>query len=101
MASIPLNEQIKWLKTRQEALLDDVISNLDDIPEKIQKEIISDLIKYVRISQEIQNLGFLAILTHMVETQSAIDDELMDISDYMATILSIHRKEAENLEKLI
>jgi hypothetical protein len=101
MASIPLNEQIKWLKTRQEALLDDVISDLDDIPEKIQKEIISDLIKYVRISQEIQNLGFLAILTHMVETQSAIDDELMDISDYMATILSIHRKEAENLEKLI
>jgi len=101
MASIPLNEQIKWLKTRQEALLDDVISDLDDIPENIQKEIISDLINYVRISQEIQNLGFLAILTHMVETQSAIDDELMDISDYMAKILSIHRKEAENLEKLI
>jgi len=101
MASIPLNEQIKWLKTRQEALLDDVISDLDDIPENIQKEIISDLINYVRISQEIQNLGFLAILTHMVETQSAIDDELMDISEYMAAILSIHRKEAENLEKLI
>jgi hypothetical protein len=37
----------------------------------------------------------------MVETQSIIDDELMDISEYMAAILSIHRKEAENLEKLI
>jgi hypothetical protein len=101
MASIPLNEQIKWLKTRQDALLDDIMSDLDYIPENSQKDIISNLINYVKTSQEIQNLGFLAILTHMVETQSAIDDELMDISEYMAAILCIHRKEAENLEKLI
>jgi hypothetical protein len=101
MASISLNEQIKWLKTKQEALLEDIISDLDDLPNNRQKDTISHLINYVRISQDIQNLGFLSMLTYMVETQSAIDGELMDISEYMAAILSIHRKEAENLEKLI
>jgi len=101
MSSTPIGEQIKWLKTRQEALLSELILDVEDLRDTRQKEITENLMEYVRISQEIQSLGFLSLLAYLKETQSAIDDELMDISEYMAAILSIHRTEAENLEKLI
>lgn len=101
MSSIPIGEQIKWLKTRQEALLSELTLDIEELHDTRQKDIAENLLEYVRISQEIQNMGFLSVLTYLKEMQSEIDDELMDISEYMAAILSIHRTEAENLEKLI
>lgn len=101
MSSTPIGEQIKWLKTRQEALLSELTLDIEELHDTRQKNIAENLLEYLRISQEIQNMGFLSVLTYLKEMQSEIDDELMEISEYMAAILSIHRTEAENLEKLI
>jgi hypothetical protein len=101
MSSTPIGEQIKWLKTRQEDLLSELTLGIEELHDTRQKNIAENLLEYVRISQEIQNMGFLSVLTYLKEMQSEIDDELMEISEYMAAILSIHRTEAENLEKFI
>lgn len=100
MTGTPLGDQIRWLKTRQEQLLHELVLNTEELDECKQKEVLMGVIEYVKVSQDVQNLGFVSILTYMKETQSSIDRELTEISEYMAAILSMHRKEAENLEKL-
>ncbi len=46
-------------------------------------------------------LHLLSFRLHMKENEAAIDRELYEISEYMAEILSIHRREAESLRKIL
>ncbi len=40
-------------------------------------------------------------MLHARERELKIDEDLYEISEYMASILDVHLKEAENLEKIL
>jgi hypothetical protein len=53
------------------------------------------------INQELQTLGFVNLLSKITENQVAIDDELVQISEFVEAIVRVHQEEARSLKKIL
>ncbi|MCW4049019.1 MAG: hypothetical protein NWE89_04705 [Candidatus Bathyarchaeota archaeon] len=99
--SAGLSTQITWLKTSADALQSEITSMIDDVRDPETRQVLTRITELVKLQSELQALGYVSMLSYMRENQEALDQELMEISEYMSTIINIHRKEAETLEKVL
>jgi hypothetical protein len=93
--------QISWVKSRSESLYAEIIQQIDDIQDPQARDVLVKLAQLTQINQELQVLGFINLLSRITENQTAIDDELMQISEYVEAIVRVHQEEARSLEKIL
>ena len=88
-----LTNQLQWLNTRYAAILQDITNNASG-------ETNEKLIELLTLNQQIQAQMMLTILAKQEQQKMDIDDQLMEIGDYLQGLVSNHIREAENLEKI-
>lgn len=93
--------QLSWVKTRSESLYLEILQQIEEIQDPETRNVLAKLAKLTHINQELQTLGFINILSRITENQTAIDDELMQISEYVEAMVRVHQEEARNLEKVL
>lgn len=93
--------QLTWLQSKAEGLLAEVSQQIEEIKDPAVREALSKLYQLTEISQQIQVMGFVNVLSKITENQAAVDDELQEISEYLEAIVAVHMKEAKNLEKIM
>jgi len=85
--------QLKWLNTRYTSIIQDLTNNTSG-------ETNDKLVELLKINQQIQSQMMLTILANQEQQRQDIDDQLMEISQYLQEIVSSHIREAENFEKI-
>jgi hypothetical protein len=98
---LDLNDYADWLEGMSDKLLDDVHHLADESDDETISELLRKITQLISVNQSMITLNLLSFKLHMRENESAIDSELHEISEYMAEILNIHRREAENLRKIL
>jgi hypothetical protein len=93
--------QLSWVKSQSESLYAEVIQQIEDIQDPQAREVLAKLAQLTQINQELQVLCFIDFLSRITENQTAIDDELMQISEYVEAIVRVHQEEARSLEKIL
>jgi hypothetical protein len=93
--------QLSWAKTRSESLYAEILQQIEEIQDPETRDALTKLVRLTQINQELQTLGFINILSRITENQTAIDDELMQISEYVEAMVRVHQEEARNLEKVL
>jgi hypothetical protein len=93
--------QISWLKSQSESLYEDIIQQIEEIEDPSAREVLGKLVQLTKINQELQTMGIINILSRIAENQVAVDDELMQISEYVEAIVRVHQEEARSLEKIL
>ena len=94
-------DQLSWAKTQFESLYAEIIQQIEEVQDPQAREVLAKLARLTQINQELQALGFINLLSRITENQTAIDDELMQISEYVEAIVRVHQDEARNLEKVL
>jgi hypothetical protein len=98
---LDLNDYADWLRGLSDKLLDDVHRLADESDDETTRELLRKITQLISVNQSMITLNLLSFRLHMRENEAAIDSELYEISEYMAEILNIHRREAENLRKIL
>lgn len=93
--------QLHWVKNQADSLYADIIQQIEEIQDPQAREILVKLARLTQINQELQTLGFINLLSRITENQVAVDDELMQISEYVEAIVRVHQEEARSLEKIL
>jgi len=93
--------QLSWAKTRSESLYSEILQQIEEIQDPETRDVLAKLARLTQITQELQTLGFINILSRITENQTAIEDELMQISEYVEAMVRVHQEEARNLEKVL
>jgi hypothetical protein len=93
--------QISWVKSQSESLYEDIIQQIEEIEDPGTREVLCKLVQLTKINQELQTMGIINILSRIAENQVAVDDELMQISEYVEAIVRVHQEEARSLEKIL
>ena len=93
--------QLSWAKTRSESLYAEILQQIEEVQDPATRDVLAKLARLTQINQELQTLGFINLLSRITENQTAIDDELMQISEYVEAIVRVHQEEARNLEKVL
>ena len=93
--------QLPWVKNQADSLYADIIQQIEEIQDPQAREILVKLARLTQINQELQTLGFINLLSRLTENQVAVDDELMQISEYVEAIVRVHQEEARSLEKIL
>lgn len=79
----------------------DIVQQIDEIQDPQARETLAKLVWLTQINRELQTLGFINLLSRITENQMAVDDELMQISEYVEAIVRVHQEEARSLEKIL
>lgn len=85
--------QLQWLNTRYTSIIQDLTNDASG-------ETNDKLVELLKINQQIQSQMMLTILANQEQQRQDIDDQLMEISQYLQEIVSSHIREAENFEKI-
>lgn len=93
--------QISWLKSQSDSLYEDIIQQIEEIKDPSAREVLDKLARLTQINQELHTLAILNLLSRITENQVAIDDEIMQISEYVEAIVRVHQEEARSLEKIL
>ncbi len=93
--------QLSWAKNRSESLYSEILQQIEEIQDPETRDVLAKLARLTQINQELQTLGFINLLSRITDNQTAIDDELMQISEYVEAIVRVHQEEARNLEKIL
>jgi hypothetical protein len=93
--------QLSWIKSQSDSLYADIIQRIEEIQDLQAREVLAELAQLTQINQELQTLGFINLLSRITENQVAVDDELMQISEYVEAIVRVHQEEARSLEKIL
>ena len=79
----------------------DIVQQIDEIQNPQAQDVLAKLVWLTQINRELQTLGFINLLSRITENQVAVDDELMQISEYDEAIVRIHQEEDRSLEKIL
>ena len=93
--------QLSMIKTEADSLYADILQQIEEIQDPQAQDVLTKLARLTQMNQELQPLGFINILSRITETHVAIDDELMQISEYVEAIVRVHQEEARSLEKIL
>lgn len=96
-----LNDYAEWLRGLSEGLLDEIHRLAEEADNETTSELLRKITQLISLNQSMVALHLLSFRLHMRETEAAIDRELYEISEYMSEVLEIHRREAENLRKIL
>ncbi len=96
-----LSDYAEWLRGLSEGLLDEIHRLAEEADDETSRELLLKITQLISLNQSMVALHLLSFRLHMKENEAAIDRELYEISEYMAEILSIHRREAESLRKIL
>lgn len=96
-----LSDYAEWLRGLSEGLLDEIHRLAEEADDETARELLRKITQLISLNQSMVTLRLLSFRLHMRENEAAIDRELYEISEYMSEILSIHRREAENLRKIL
>lgn len=95
------SNQLSWVKSQADSLYADILQQIDEVQDPQAREVLAKLVQLTQINRELQTLGFINLLSKITENQVAIDDELMQISEYVEAVVRVHQEEARSLEKLL
>jgi len=95
------SNQLSWVKSQADSLYADIVQQIDEIQDPQARDVLAKLVWLTQINQELQTLGFINLLSRIIENQVAVDDELMQISEYVEAIVRVHQEEARSLEKIL
>jgi hypothetical protein len=95
------NTSVMWLQARAQSLQREILSEIDDLLDPQQKQLLEKMMQFHELALEIQALVTLDVLAHVRENNTSVDRELGEICDYMEQILFIHRREHDNLQKIL
>ncbi|MBN2334320.1 hypothetical protein JXL21_02090 [Candidatus Bathyarchaeota archaeon] len=93
--------RVHWLQSRHDAILAEIEQQIEEISDPHARDALNSLVELNKVSLQLQALGFVNILSRIAENQLAVDDELLQISEYVDAIVSVHMEEAANLEKVL
>jgi len=93
--------QLSWVKSQADSLYADILQQIDEIQGPRAREVLAKLVQLTQINQELQTRGFINLLSRITENQVAVDDELMQISEYVESVVRVHQEEARSLEKIL
>ena len=93
--------QLSWVKNQSDSLYADILQQIEEIHDPQARDVVAKLVRLTQINQELQTLGFINLLSRITENQVAVDDELMQISEYVEAIVRVHQEEARSLEKIL
>jgi len=93
--------QLSFIKNQVDSLYADILQQIEEIQDSQAREVLIKLARLTQMNQELQTLGFINLLSRITENQVAIDDELMQISEYVEAIVRVHQEEARSLEKVL
>lgn len=95
------NNQLTWLLKKREQMLDMINNQIEEVEEHVQRDALTKIVELVNIDSSIQTQCIINMLTDIKKNEMEIDRELMEVSEYLSTIVNIHLSEAENLEKVL
>ncbi len=93
--------QLSWVKSRSDSLYADIIQQIEEIKDPNARDVLDKLAQLTQINQELHMLGYINLLSRITENHMAIDDELIQISEYVEAMVKVHQKEARSLEKIL
>ncbi len=93
--------QLSWVRSQADSLYADILQQTEEIQDPQAREVLTKLARLTQMNQELQTLGFINLLTRITENHVAVDDELMQISEYVEAIVRVHQEEARSLEKIL
>ncbi len=92
---------ITWLKDANDKLINEINLMIEEVDDEPYREILSNIVRLVNINQNLNTLYIVNLMLHARERELKIDEDLYEISEYMASILDVHLNEAENLGKIL
>lgn len=95
------NNQLTWLLKKREQMLDMINNQIEEVEDHVQRDALTKIVELVNIDSSIQTQCIINMLTDIKKNEMEIDRELMEVSEYLSTIVNIHMSEAENLEKVL
>lgn len=95
------NNQLTWLLKKREQMLDMINNQIEEVEDHVQRDALTKIVELVNIDSSIQTQCIINMLTDIKKNEMEIDRELMEVSEYLSTIVNIHLSEAENLEKVL
>lgn len=95
------NNQLTWLLKKREQMLDMINNQIEEVEDHVQRDALTKIVELVNIDSSIQTQCIINMLTDIKKNEMEIDQELMEVSEYLSTIVNIHMSEAENLEKVL
>jgi hypothetical protein len=95
------NTTLTWLQTRAQALQRDIESTISDLPDDQHRRVLEQMLQLHELTTDIQALGLVTTLVHILENNASVDYELQEIGDYLEQILVIHQQEHDNLQKIL
>ena len=95
------SNQLSWVKSQTDSLYADIVQQIDEIQDPPGRDVLAKLVQLTQINRELQTQGFINLLSRITENQVAVDDELMQISEYVEAIVRVHQEEARSLEKIL
>ena len=93
--------QLSWVKSLSDSLYADIIQQIGEIEDPNVRDVLDKLAQLTQINQELQTLGIVTLLSRITENQMAIDDELMQMSEYVEAMVRVHQEEARSLERIL
>ena len=93
--------QLTMVKNQADSLYADILQQIEEIQDPQTREVLVMLARLTQMNHELQTLGFINLLSRITENQVVIDDELLQISEYVEAIVKIHQEEARSLEKVL
>lgn len=95
------NNQLTWLLKKREQMLDMINNQIEEVEDHVQRDALTKIVELVNIDSSIQTQCIINMFTDIKKNEMEIDRELMEVSEYLSTIVNIHLSEAENLEKVL
>jgi len=93
--------QLSLVKNQADSLYAEILQLIEEIQDSQAREVLTKLVRLTQMNQELQTLSFINLLSRITENQVVIDDELMQISEYVEAIVRVHQEEAKSLEKVL
>jgi len=93
--------QLSLVKNEADSLYADILQQIEEIQDPQARDVLTKLAQLTQMNQELQTMGFINLLSRITENQVAIDDELMQISEYVEAMVRVHQEEARSLEKVL
>jgi hypothetical protein len=93
--------QLSLVKNQADSLYAEILQLIEEIQDSQAREVLTKLVRLTQMNQELQTLSFINLLSRITENQVVIDDELMQISEYVEAVVRVHQEEARSLEKVL
>jgi len=93
--------QLSLVKNQADSLYAEILQLIEEIQDSQAREVLTKLVRLTQMNQELQTLSFINLLSRITENQVVIDDELMQISEYVEAVVRVHQEEARSLEKIL